>query len=76
MSELFHAYSTGFMPQTIFFLAQHTAICGQLTSEQLMQQFRIWATILQPELDNGEMNVSKMLDAVSQHPHEIKLAIS
>jgi hypothetical protein len=28
LAELFQAYSTGFMPQTLFFLALHTAILG------------------------------------------------
>ena len=33
LSELFHTYSTGFLPQTVFFLAQHTAILGQDKSD-------------------------------------------
>jgi hypothetical protein len=37
LTELFHAYSTGFMPQTLFFLAQHTAILGQSRYDQLDQ---------------------------------------
>jgi hypothetical protein len=60
LTALFHTYTTSFLPQTIFFLAQHTAVANQGTYEQLTQQFNIWNSILQLEYE-GEMSVQLML---------------
>ena len=45
LKELFHSFSTGFLPQTIFFLAQNVSLYEQSRSEQLLEQFYMWDSI-------------------------------
>ena len=45
LKELFHSFSTGFLPQTVFFLAQNVSLYEQSRSEQLVEQFHMWDSI-------------------------------
>ena len=45
LKELFHSFSMGFMPQTVFFLAQATNLYDQSRGEQLAEQFALWDEI-------------------------------
>ena len=35
--EVFHSFSTGFLPQSVFFLAQNATLFGQSKQEQLAE---------------------------------------
>ena len=50
LAELFYAFSTGFLPQTIFFLAQSTCLYEQDRNDQLREQFGLWNKILAHQL--------------------------